>query len=63
MGWWVASTGACMLVGACMHAAHRPLVAHPLPAGMHFFLLVAVRSSVLCLLVLPLLWRHRVNRE
>lgn len=25
------------------------------PAGMHFFLLVAVRSSVL--------WRHRVNRE
>ncbi len=30
---------------------------------MHFFLLVAVRSSVLCLLVVPLLWRHRVNRE
>ena len=33
------------------------------PAGMHFFLLVAVRSSVLCMLVVPLLWRHRVNRE
>ncbi|PRW59513.1 Permease of the drug metabolite transporter (DMT) superfamily [Chlorella sorokiniana] len=28
---------------------------------MHFFLLVAVRSSVLCLLVLPMLWCHRVN--
>ena len=30
-------------------------------AGMHFFQLVAVRSAVLCVLVVPSLWRHRVN--
>jgi len=29
--------------------------------GLHFFMLVAVRSSVLCLLVLPQLIRHRLN--
>lgn len=30
-------------------------------AGLHFFSLAAVRSSVLCLLVAPLLIRKRVN--
>ena len=46
--------------GACQHryrtstSLAMSLIPSP-PAGMHFFLLVAVRSSVL--------WRHRVNRE
>lgn len=30
-------------------------------AGVHFFLLVTVRSAVLCLLLVPLLVRRRVN--
>lgn len=30
-------------------------------AGVHFFTLVAARSGVLCLLLVPLLVKHRVN--
>lgn len=51
--WYFAST----LLGTLMSLFGKLCAS----AGMHFFLLVCVRSSVLCLLVAPLLWRRRLN--